>query len=208
MEQKMIMQVLDTVYEKALDGLPGSESIAELAEAYLKEDGALDKQIDDLIFWQAAKTAASGFITGLGGMITLPVAIPADLTATLYVQLRMCGAIAYMKGYDVKDDRVKTFIFACICGSQVTFVLKKAGVDIGKKLTARMIKSISQEMLLKINQTIGFRLVTKAGSKGIANMAKLVPVAGGIINGGLNGAETKVVGEAAKKVFNENSAVK
>ena len=85
---------------------------------------------------------------------------------------------------------------------------KKAGVDIGKKLTARMIKSISQEMLLKINQTIGFRLVTKAGSKGIANMAKLVPVAGGIINGGLNGAETKVVGEAAKKVFNENSAVK
>lgn len=34
MEQKMIMQVLDTVYEKALDGLPGSESIAELAEAY------------------------------------------------------------------------------------------------------------------------------------------------------------------------------
>ena len=36
MEQRMIMQVLDTVYEKALDGLPGSESIAEYSGTHVK----------------------------------------------------------------------------------------------------------------------------------------------------------------------------
>ena len=51
-----------------------------------------------LIRWQNAKCATSGFIAGLGGSITLPVSIPANISSVLYIQIRMIAAIAYMGG--------------------------------------------------------------------------------------------------------------
>lgn len=38
----------------------------------------------------------------------LPVAIPANISSVLYIQLRMIAAIAIMSGHDVKDDKVRT----------------------------------------------------------------------------------------------------
>ena len=40
-------------------------------------------QLDNFISWQVAKCGTSGFLTGLGGLITLPVAIPANIASVL-----------------------------------------------------------------------------------------------------------------------------
>ena len=90
---------------KALHGLPGTDNIFELAESYLSKNSTIDEAIDSLIRWQNTKAATSGFLTGLGGLITLPVAIPANLASVIYVQIRMIGTIAYMRGYDLKMIR-------------------------------------------------------------------------------------------------------
>ncbi len=43
-----------------------------------------------------------GFVTGLGGFVTMPVALPVNI-AEFYVQAtRMVGAIATLRGYDVQ----------------------------------------------------------------------------------------------------------
>jgi hypothetical protein len=39
---------------------------------------------------------------------------------------------------------------------------------------------MSSGILKKINQKVGFRLVTKFGEKGIINLSKLIPVVGGL----------------------------
>ena len=51
----------------------------------------------------------------------------------------------------------------------------------------------------RINAKVGFRLITKFGSTGIINLGKLVPGVGAAIGGGLDLAETKVIGNRAYK---------
>ena len=44
-------------------------------------------------------------------------------------------------------------------------------------------------------------MIGKFGEKGILNLGKLVPGVGAVINGGLDYAETKVIGNRAYKAF-------
>lgn len=59
------LAVLDSIYNQALDGLIGQDSIEELAQDYLKTSGSLEEQVDDLIKVQVAKCSVAGFMTGL-----------------------------------------------------------------------------------------------------------------------------------------------
>lgn len=88
LNQGIIMRALDYCYDKAVNGLPGLETAEELAQNYLTSDGTLEENANKLVRWQIAKASTSGFITGLGGLITMPVAIPANITSVLYVQIR------------------------------------------------------------------------------------------------------------------------
>ena len=193
--------VLDSIYNQAMSGIVGSESVQELAEDYLKESGSLSEKVDALIRWQIAKCGTTGFLTGLGGLLTLPVAISADVGVNLYVQMRMVAAIAYMGGYDIRNDKVKSFVYLALCGNGMNEVAKSVGIPIAEKIGLNIIKNIPRKFLTQINQKVGFRLVTKAGSKGIVNLTKAIPIIGGIVGAGFDAVTTNAVGEAAKKVF-------
>lgn len=99
------------------------------------------------------------------------------------------------------NDRVKTLAFLCLCGNQVEDVLKQVGIHIGKKMTERVIQNISGSIIRQINQAVGFRLLTKFGTKGMINLSKSIPIAGGIIGGGMDAYATKIIGEKAKEMF-------
>ncbi|MDE5052528.1 EcsC family protein [Niallia taxi] len=199
-ESKMT-QVLDWAFDKAVNGLPGTDTVEELAESYLRKNSSVEKAIDNLIRWQNAKGVTSGFLTGLGGLITLPVAIPANIASVMYVQIRMIATIAQMRGYDLKDDQVKTFVFVCLTGQAAAEILKPAGVKLGAALANQAIKKIPGEVINAINKAVGIRLVTKFGEKGIVNLGKAVPLVGGIIGGTVDGIGTNTIGKTAKKVF-------
>ena len=80
MEDNKGLMILDACYKKVLEGIPlVNEPVEELADSYLK------KAIEELVSWQIRKCATSGFLTGLGGFITLPVTIPANISSILYV---------------------------------------------------------------------------------------------------------------------------
>ncbi len=197
-------KALDLAYDKAVDGvpgIPGLESAEGLARDYLNDPGSLEDKVNTLIRYQVLKATTSGFVTGLGGILTLPVAIPANLVSIMYLQLQMVAAIAHMGGHDVRNDRVKTVCYTCLCGNGATDILKGAGITVGKKLTERAIKGLSFEVINKINQKVGFRLLTKFGQTGVINLGKAVPVVGGVIGGTLDGSTTYAIGRVAKSVF-------
>lgn len=196
-----INSTLEWAYTKTIDGLPGTDTAYELAESYLAKNSDIDGAINSLVKWQTTKSATSGFITGLGGIVTLPVAVPVNIASVIYVQMRMVAAIAHLRGYDLKDDQVKTFVYACLTGQSAAEIVKSAGVQFGMKLGQAQIKRIPGEVLKKINQIVGFRLVTKFGEKGILNLGKMVPVIGGVIGGGFDVISTKTVAMAANKTF-------
>jgi uncharacterized protein (DUF697 family) len=204
-----IQQALEWAYDKAVNtSIPGLDNARDMAFSYQKQDGELVAKVNSLIRWQNTKAGTSGFVTGLGGVITLPVAIPANITSVLYIQIRMIAAIAHMGGYNLQSDQVKTMVYACLCGNAASEVLKSAGVKIGTKLTEQAIRNISGAVLTKINQTVGFRLLTKFGSKGAINLVKLVPVAGGVIGGTVDSITTNIIGNVARETFIESVTVR
>lgn len=201
-----IMNALDWSYDKAINGgIPGMDTAIELAESYLHKSGTIDEKVKNLIIWQNTKSATSGFLTGLGGIITLPVAIPTNITSIIFIQMRMVAAIAYMGGYDLKDDQVKSFVYACLAGNGAKDILKSAGIQIGRKLAVSGIKKIPYAVIKNINQAVGFRLLTKFGQKGVINLGKMVPLAGGIIGGTVDTIATNTIGNIAYKLFIQKS---
>jgi len=195
------MKMLDWAYEKALSGIPGLDSAGEMAQKYMIQEGTLQDKANSLIRWQNAKAGTSGFITGIGGLITLPVAIPANLASVLFIQIRMIAVIAQMGGHNLREDRVKMLVYTCLVGNIAKDFIQEAGIMIGTKLTARAVGSISERSILIINERVGFRLLATYGSKGVINLGKAVPLVGGLIGGAIDTVTTNLIGNTARNMF-------
>jgi len=201
MNHSSVMRVLDWAYEKAISGMPGLDSAPQLASSFMDKEGTLREKANSLIRWQNAKAGTSGFVTGIGGLMTLPVAIPANLASVLYIQIRMIAAIAYMGGYDLRDEKVKTLVHMCLVGNFAKDILQETGIRLGTKFTAMAIERISEKSLLLINQRVGFRLLATSSTKGMINLGKAVPLVGGIIGGSIDLAATNTIGNMARNTF-------
>lgn len=196
--------ILNNIYSLAING-QGSyiESVNKLAEEYLSRYGRTDKAIDRLVSNQRLKCTATGFLTGLGGIMTLPVTIPTDLASSLLIEIRMIAAIASIRGYDIKSDDVRTMVYLCLVGNAVGDVLKQVGIKALTQYTAKaLMPKITKAVIGKINRAVGFKLLAKGGSKGLINVGKAVPIVGGVVGGAYNYAEVSAYAKLAKSRFN------
>ena len=195
------------ILNHALGGIGKLSSASDLADEYRRMPYPNDaERVQAVIRSAVAKNAATGFVTGLGGMLTLPVAIPTSLAASLAIQARMVAAIAEIYGHDSGDDQVQTAILLCMVGTAMEDVVKQAGVTLGGKAAIEALKKVPGKVLIDINRRIGFRLVTKFGEKGVVTLAKLVPLVGGAVGGAFDGATCYVVGQAADRAFRPATA--
>lgn len=205
LSEKQWLEVLDQIYAATLNGVPKvSKPVTEFADEYLNKYNDSKLASQKLVNNQILKCTTSGFLTGLGGAITLPFALPANITSVLYVQMRMIAAVAYLNGYDLNGDETQTFVYACLAGVSLNNVVKQASIVFGVKAYTTLVKKIPGNIFKKINQIVGFRLFTKFGKTGLVNLGKLFPVVGGVIGGTLDFAETKVIANRAIKWFVEN----
>ena len=137
-EEKGVI-LLDNLYRFVIAGVPSiSEPVEELAGYYLtRNPNNREIAIKNIILNQKLKCSTTGFLTGLGGLITLPIMLPADLASSLYMELRMIAGIAYIRGYDLKDDAVKTLLYLCLVGNAVGDVIKQVGIKISGQYTLK-----------------------------------------------------------------------
>ena len=198
----VLMQALNWAYDLATGDIPGLGSPADLAESHLTHcGGSREKAIDHLIAWQVAHAGIAGFVTNCGGIATLPVAVPANLALVLPTQLRMIAAIAHLNGHAINEGPTRTLAFACLAGSKPTSALRQFGVNLATNVARRQITRISGAALTKINQRLGFVLVTKAGTTGLVNLTKLLPFVGGLAGGAFDATATYGIGVAAKSLL-------
>ena len=200
-ESNKMLQILNWIYEKVLIGLPGMGTPIDLAHDYEKEEGTLEGKVNSLIRWQISKTATTGFITGIGGITTLPFAIPADIASSYYIELRMIAAIAHLGGYDINDDKVKSLIYLCLVGETAKDILAEVGIDVSIRIGQNLVKKIPGKVLTRINHKVGMKLATKGGAKGVVNLVKVIPIAGGIVGAAINAIATNIIGNYARKTF-------
>jgi hypothetical protein len=205
LQESDYLRLVECLLLTARQGVPHLKlrSAAELAQEYKVNPKFKDNhhRVREMIKWETSKNFSTGFITGLGGLVTLPVAIPTALSASWMIQARLAAAVALVYGHDMSDARIQTLTLLCILGDTGKEVVKRAGIKLGTELTEQALSKISTEVLMQINKQVGFRLLAKAGETGMVNLVHIVPIAGGIVGGTVDAVTCRAVGHTARHVF-------
>ena len=196
------LSVFRTIMDVAIDGagpLPGAR---KAAGATLNRKGEVEAAIDALVRSHIGMAGAQGFLANLGGWVTIPVALPANMGALATLQARMVAAISHLRGYDVDDPRVRTAIFTCL--------LTQDSVD--ELIRNEKIPSTPMAMATapvsdpELEKTVATHVVETLGSlatgKRVAVMGmKKIPLLGVGIGAGTDGMATWQVARYAKEQF-------
>jgi uncharacterized protein (DUF697 family) len=201
----MLRQGFDWAYGKAVNGMPGVEGAEELALRYRQLHATPDEAVAALIAWQTGVAGAAGFVTGCGGFVALPVAMPANLASALYIQARLIAAIAHLRGHDITSPDVRTLALACMTGSKAADTLKDAGVRFGTRMTRDAVGWASPALFKKVERVAGVSATCAAGAGNAAKFGKFVPVVGGVVAAGFDAAMTQLIGRTADRVFKRAS---
>lgn len=197
-------KILKSIIMAGVRGGAGLRSASQVATECLKHsDGDIEKAISKVIASHTRNVGVSGFVSGLGGFATMVVSVPADVSAYYINASRMVAAVAYLRGYDIDSEEVESMIALTLLGSAGVEVAAKAGVKIAEKGAAAALKKLPGRVLIEINKKVGFRLFTKFGEKGAINLAKGIPLLGGVIGGGVNVATFRAISSYARLNFPE-----
>jgi uncharacterized protein (DUF697 family) len=196
-------RLASALLEAGLEGagpLAGAEALAAeyLADPRFADDEA---RVAAMVRRETRKNFTSGFVTGLGGFITLPVAIPAALAASWVLQARLAGAIASIYGHDLRSERARTKILLSLAGDVAREAMKDLGLKAEGRLTRRAVDQIPGRALVEINKRIGAQMLARMGQRVVLKFPRAVPLLGGVVGGSLDAVVCRMVGQTAKAMF-------
>lgn len=194
-----LMRQLLHVIDEGVGPLTGAR---EYANSRWKITGDPETAIRRIVRETVVAAGMAGFVTGIGGLLTLPATLPANIAGQAVLNARMVAAIAHLRGWDLEDEVVRNAILIAVAGGSPNQVLRQFGVQTGRKLTETAIKRVPISVIRAINRRVGFMLLAKYGTKrSVVTLAKGVPVAGGLVGGAVDAALTRSVASLAKKSF-------
>lgn len=185
---------LDNLYLHAIKGGVGTDSAKELAHHYLSIFPDTQQAAENLVIWESSKAATSGFITGLGGVVALPVMLTVGLTGLLFIQFRMIAAIAILGGHSPDDIRTRHLIYLCLGGSVAKELLHNAGLHLFRQLSSAALETVTEKAVT----TLMTRITTGVAA---GSVARLLPLLGGIMSGGMDWVLVRSSGALACEVF-------
>jgi len=196
-----LTEIFDWAYGKAVDGMPGFEGAERLAVDYAARHANTEAAAKALIAWHSRMAAVAGFVTGCGGFVALPVALPANIAGALYLQARLVAAIAHLHGHDIRHPRVRMLVLACLSGSKAADTLRDAGIRFGTRLGRDAVGWAAPALFNKSRHAGHFAALGVAGSRSVAGLGRFVPLLGGAVAAGFDAALTQMIGRTANKVF-------
>ena len=192
--------VLRQVLEVAIDGhgrLPSAKSAA--SRHLQRHGGSVDLAIQSLIDAHVGLASAQGFVTNIGGLATLPVAIPANITGIAVVQVRMVAAIAHLRGYDLNDNRVRTALVMCLLGGEQVARRIVEGSLPTSPMAVATAPMFDPELDRRVAEEVVGDLASRIGGKNLALVVtKRIPVVGGGVSAVMDGIATHQIGAYAK----------
>ena len=197
-----IGKVVTMLLDIGLDGRGPIKSAAQIASAAKKEHNSREEAVNAVARATMLRGGVGGFVTGLGGFVTMPIALPANVLEFYVQATRMVGAIATLRGYDVSDPRIRTAVLLTLVGSKSDDVLKKAGMATGGgRITSMALKNLPPAALMVVNKAVGFNLLRGVGGKLLSKLGRGLPVAGGFFGGGVDAYMMKKIADQAMKEF-------
>ncbi len=173
------MQLLFAI---GIDGQAGLTSAVELAQAARTSSLTTEEAVAKVARAAIIRGAAGGFITGVGGLRVMPLALPVNVVEFYVQAARMVSAIATLRGRDVGDSDVRKAVLQTLVRTQTESELVKAvSAARGSALTRRLPRLLPSGALLVANKGIGFRLQGALAERLFGRFGRGVPFIGGIV---------------------------
>lgn len=202
-DDSAIGKLVDMLLDAGLDGRGPLSSAQQVADELLLEGGGNHEEaVRAVARGTLIRGGIGGFLTGLGGFVTMPVSLPVNL-AEFYIQaVRMVGAVAHLRGYDLADPRIRTAVLLTLVGSDTDEVLRKAGMTSATGgITRVALRGMPPAALMVVNKAVGFRLMRGVSEKLLSRLGRGVPVAGGVVGAGIDVFMMKKIADQAMKEF-------
>lgn len=200
----VVTKLVSQLMAAGIDGvgpLKSAQAVADKARA--KAGGNTEAAIKDVVGDHVKAATAGGFLTGLGGFFTLPVALPANLIEFYVLATRMSAAVAQLRGYDLARPEVRAAVLLVLTGAKAEEVLRKVGMGgaLGGSITQVALGKLPAAALMVINKGVGFQIVKSTTTKLLPKLGKGIPVAGGLVGGSLDAWMMNRIASHARKEF-------
>ncbi len=186
---------------RAIDGvgpLPGAAAAADKQLA--EQQGDVDRAVREVVENHVSYAGMQGLLTNLGGLVTMTVTVPANITGLTLLQCRMVAGIAHLRGYDLADPRVRNAILVTILGEdRINEALKKKQIP-----APPMALATAPAHLPALDATIATAVAGEligrvAGRRVATTVGRRVPLLGGVVGLSADAWATWRIGRYAKR---------
>jgi hypothetical protein len=196
-----VLEAIRWIVQQAITGIGPFDSAHDLADEFKRKYNQPEDAIEALIRSEMVKAGTSGFLMGLPGLLALPLTIPANMGADYLLGARMVAAIAKLRGWDLQDDKVQTFVVLCLLGHHGKQVVKSVSEVVAVKAAQSMVSNLSGKILAQVERKVGSKIVSQVFEHGASSILRALPLAGGVIGASIDASYLFITSKAAKKVF-------
>ena len=189
--------------DKAITGVGPLPSAASAADKQLHEqDGDVERAIHDVIENHVRYAGAQGFATNIGGLVTMAVTVPVNLSGLTLIQCRMVAGIAHLRGYDLADPRTRDAILACLLPEERILRMVKQRRLPGTPMEIAAAAVHDPDLDRMLGTEVAAELVTRATGKRLAaTVGRRIPVVGGVVGAGTDAFVTWKIGRYVDREF-------
>jgi len=199
---RVIEDLAQHLLRSGIDGVGPLDAASEVAAKARAASPTDEAAIDRIIRDHVVLAASEGFLTGLGGFITMSVALPANVAAFHVLATRMVAAIAAVCGHDISTDGVRAAVLLVLADEDAADILRRAGVPTGSsRLTSFALRELPPPALMAVNKGIAFQLLVRFGEKSFSDLGRLLPGVGGLVGGGIDAYLMRGIGQRARREF-------
>lgn len=193
--------LVSRLVDAGIDGVGPLDPATQSADAARTRASSTEQAIEQIVATHLKLAAAGGFVTGLGGFITLPVALPANVVGFYGIATRMVASIAHLRGYDLERPEVRSAVLLTLVGADARSLLAKSGVSPTGKIADLAMQRLPGPALMVLNKGIGFNLLSQLGKKSLSRLGRGLPLLGGVIGGGLDYFLLRKIADGARREF-------
>ncbi|HYJ68034.1 MAG TPA: EcsC family protein [Nocardioidaceae bacterium] len=189
------------ILERAIDGGGPFKGAAGAADARLVQArGDVEDAVRDLIDAHVRMAGVQGFLTNIGGAVTLPVMIPANVTGLALLQCHLVAGVAHLRGYDLDDPRVRNAVMACLLGEDAVHNLVRRKRIPSTPMAIATSPMHDPQLDKRIGTMVTAELWTKiTGRRAALMVGRRVPLLGGGVGAFADGLSTYQVGSYAER---------
>jgi hypothetical protein len=160
-------------------------------------DGDADRLVEQAIQAAMWRTAGTGALAGLGGVLTLPAG-GGDLLYFLYAEIELAAAIFTLFGVELEAEQHRPILMAAAMGLGVNELLRLLGSRLGEQAAKKLLVNLSREAAQRLQRLLGEKLSLALAKRSWLGLGRLLPVGGAVVGGGLNALLMRGAGEAMR----------